>query len=49
MSPEEAWNSNPLLTAKRIQLVNQAKNPDDRSNKKPAWSRKELLAITRSL
>jgi len=49
MSPEESWNSNPLATAKRIQLVNKAKNPEDNSNKKSAWSRKELLAAWRGV
>lgn len=46
MRPEDAWDSNPLRTAKRIKLLREAKNPDLKK-KESNWSRKELLEAER--
>lgn len=46
MSPEDAWDSNPIVTSKRIKLLREAKNPDEKK-KESNWTRKEVLDMRR--
>ena len=46
MTPEQAWNSNPITTAKLLQLIRESQNPDQ-AKKKEGWTRAELLNVRR--
>lgn len=47
MSPEQAWDSNPIVTGKRIRLLREAKDPESKK-KESAWTRKEILEARRT-